>query len=159
MLKSDRHMVQRELCARPLGPFDENERLTADDVIPADVRQLVGTTQSIEIEMKHWRSRRDILMNDGEGRARNLFLHAVPTTDRPRQRGLACSKLPTERDYKRGLRCSPQPFAPRHQLRLREREPPPPSERRHDWRVLLHVAARRSAPGSRAVCGRTRGLC
>src|SRR5437868_5571173 len=130
MLELNRHMVSRQETAGAFRPLDQDQSFSREDVVPAEIRQLVGTTQTIQIDVIDDRAGTGEFVNEGERRASYLVRHSIPSTDCPRECRLAGSELAAERDDERRAGGAAESLAPGDQLGFAEREMPS----RGEWR-------------------------
>jgi hypothetical protein len=122
MLEQKRDMILRDQVACAFRPLYEDKRFGREDVVPPDVLEILGTTKTVKIQMKDWRSRRRELVNEREGGTGHLVRHAITTADRARERRLPRAELTAQRDEQRCTRGAPKALSPVDQLGFRERQ-------------------------------------
>src|SRR5262245_66649627 len=98
MLEADGNVESRDAVRSVLGPFDQHERFLGQNLVPSDVRELVGSIETIEVEMKHRRLRRTVLMDERKRRTRHLFSDTVAATDCLGERRLPGAELAGDGD-------------------------------------------------------------
>src|SRR5215467_12962590 len=109
----NRDVIRRKQLASPLGPLDQDQRVRGENVIPTQIRELVGATKAIQIEVIDRRARRGEFVDQREGRTRDVVRHPVPVAYRARQRGLPRAELAAEGDDEWRTRRAPKSLAPR----------------------------------------------
>ena len=116
VLQLDADMGLWQQLGGAFGPFDQYQRVRADDVFPSNACQLAHMLETKKIQMKHARSRRPVLVHERERRTRRRFAYAISATDRLHERSLAGAKLARDRDAQRRTGRAAERFAPSHEL-------------------------------------------
>src|SRR5687767_13785057 len=120
VLEADLHDVGGHSIARSLGPFDEDDRSTVDNVVPRKVREIIRTSQPIKVQMKDGCALCMIFVHERERRAGHIFANSNTFADRLRQRRLAGAEVAFERDDHRRHEAAPELLAPLLKLTSRE---------------------------------------
>src|SRR6185437_15985332 len=113
----------------------------------ADVREIIGAVEAIEVEMVHGPVRSRVAMHERVGRTRHGIAHACATADSLHERRLAGADVARHTDYERRPRRGAKRFAPADELLPRERQPALRGERRED--VMMRDGHQR---GARMAC-------
>ena len=99
----DRQMIFRQSRSRPLGPLHQNQCPCGHDVVPAKIRELGRRLHAIEIDVKHRRVRRGILLDQRVSGTGDPLFDAVSKADRLRERSFAGAQLASECYKKRRM--------------------------------------------------------
>ncbi len=113
--------VRRQLIAGLLGPFDDGNAV-AERQIEAELFQLGGRAQSVEIEMRHRHARRRIALHQRERRARYLLalVAGQRLDDGTCQRRLAGAEIAAQSQQVAAPRDERKLLTQAHQLGLTE---------------------------------------
>jgi hypothetical protein len=120
VLKVNLHHIGWHSFARSLGPFDDDNRVTVDNVIPGKVREVIGTSQTVKVQMKDSCALRMIFVHERECRTGHIFANSNTATDSLCQRRLPGAEVALESDDRGFLETAPKFFAPLLQLVNRE---------------------------------------
>src|SRR5665213_1414365 len=118
VVQRDRQMPDGKQITCTVRPLDNDERIGIDDVAPSYLLQIFLPFDPIQIDVKHCRAGRRVLVDERVGRTCHRLSDTVPATDRLREGRLACSKFAGERVDKLRMRIGAKPLAPFNQLRL-----------------------------------------
>src|SRR5690348_12427127 len=140
MLKLNRHVISRQHIAGTLGPFDQYECLGTEDLVPSEIRQIVGATKPVEIEMVDRRSRAREFMHEREGWAGDCVRHPVAATDGAGERRFPRAEISAERHNEWRTSSATKTLSPVDQLGLGEGEVPFRRQWRQEWRLAVHRA-------------------
>jgi len=110
----------RHPCARAIGPFDDHDAITVDNVIPAKIREIVWSFQSVEVEMINGCVFALILIHERERRTGHILDDSHTPTDRLRQRRLPGAQVPFECDQRRSPETPTKLLTPSPQLVKRD---------------------------------------
>lgn len=133
VLQQNRHVIRRKKVSRALRPFDEHQRVRREDLVPTEVRELVGTAEPVQIEVVNRRSRTGKFVHERECGAGYLVMHTVPAADRARERRLAGPQVAAQGHNERRASGPTEPLAPVHELGLGNGE----MTSRREWRDRL----------------------
>src|ERR1700686_1234088 len=112
----DRQMIFRQTRPSALGPLHQNQRARGDDVVPAEIRELLRRLQPVEIDVKHGRVRCGILLDQRVGGTGDRVADSISETDCLSERGFARAQLACERYEQRRMDRSAEVLTPLTQL-------------------------------------------
>lgn len=116
VLEADRYGLVRHPTSCPVGPFDQNDRVTVDNVIPRKVREIIGTSQPVKVEMKDSCALSMMFIHERERRAGHIFENSDTAANGLRQCGLASAEFAFEGDDGGRLETPTELLAPALQL-------------------------------------------
>lgn len=88
-----RQMIFRQSRSSALGPLHQNQGARNQDVVPAQIRELVGRLDPIEIDVKHRRPLGRVFLDQRVGRTGDRIVDTVAETDRLREGRFAYPQL------------------------------------------------------------------
>ena len=120
MLEADLQHVGGHSIARSIWPFNEDDRVTVDNVVPCKVREIVRTSQTVKVQMKDSCALRLIFVHERECRTGHIFANSNTAAHGLGKRCLPRAEVAFERDDGRRPETPPEFRAPVLQLVKRE---------------------------------------
>lgn len=97
VLEADFQGVGRHSIASSLGPFDEDDRVAVDNIIPGKVREIIGTLQAVKVQVKDGYVFSMIFIHERESRTGHILAHSNTAADSLGKCRLAAAQVALKR--------------------------------------------------------------
>jgi len=112
--------ISRQSVSGAFGPFNQDDLATVDNVIPTQIREVLGTAQPIKVDVVDGCAFGMMLIHERERGTCHVLTNSQASADCLRQCRLSRAEFAFESDKRGGRQAATQAFTPSLQLVTRD---------------------------------------